>query len=197
MKTIFNGPVYKIIKLFYENRNQKLHLRQIARKVNLNESSVSRHLNKLLKENILKAKKEGNLKNFFVNIEKIPELFPIYDHEKINKLPLLRKNAVKKYIKKLGVKPLFIIVFGSTAKGTFKRDSDIDILEVVESKEDNEDEIAYVEAQTGIKIKTIQITKKQFFEELSKKKDRVIQSALNTGFPVFNEKYFYEVIYSE
>jgi len=197
MKTIFKPAPYKIIELFYNNKNQPLYLREISRKIKLNESSVSRHLTNLLNENILDAKKDGNLKKFTLNKSKISFIFSIYDVEKLERFPLLRKNAIKEYIKHLNKKPLFLIIFGSTAKETFRKDSDLDILEVYYEKVNNEESLKYVEAQTGIRMQKIQLTEKQFKKELKEKKDKVIQSALNTGFPVFNKEYYYEVIYNE
>jgi len=197
MKTIFKPGIWKILKLFYENRNSPLYLREIARKAKLNESSISRHLNKLVKEDILKTKKDGNLKKFYLKSSKIPEIFPLFDHEKLESLPILRKDAIKLYINKIEKKPLLVSVFGSTAKGTYKEDSDLDIL-IIGAVNDSEAEAKkYAEAQTGLKTQSFKLTEKQFKKEIKLKKDRVIQAALETGFPVFNEKYYYEVIYNE
>lgn len=196
MKTLLKPSIWKILKLFYENKNHPLHLRDIARKVKLNESTTSTHLNNLVKTDILKIEKDANLKKFYLSKIKIPEIFPLFDSERIESLPLLRKDAIKLYLNKLDKKPLFVIVFGSTAKGTFRDNSDIDILEVSRSKEKDETAEKYAETQTGIKLQIFKTTEENFKEELKIKKDNVIMSALNTGFPVFNAKYFYEVIYN-
>jgi predicted nucleotidyltransferase len=197
MKTIFKPSIWKILRLFYENKNTPMHLREISRKTNLNESTISTHLNNLLKDNILKAESEANLKKFYVNKVLIPEIFPLFDSEKLESLSILRRDAIKLYVKKLEKKPLLILVFGSTAKGTYKNDSDIDILEVSYKNNKEEKIKSYVEAQTGIKIQVFKMTEIMFNKELNSKKDKVIQTALETGFPVFNAKYFYEVIYNE
>ncbi len=197
MKTIFKPSIWKILRLFYENKNIPMHLREISRKTNLNESTISTHLNNLLKDRILKAESEANLKKFHVNKILIPEIFPLFDSEKLESLSILRRDAIKLYIKKLEKKPLLILVFGSTAKGTYKNDSDIDILEI-SYKNNKEEKIKnYVEAQTGIKIQVFKMTEAMFNKELNSKKDKLIQAALETGFPIFNAKYFYEVIYNE
>jgi len=197
MKTILKPAVYKILKLFYENRNKPLHLREIARKTNMNESSLSRHLNDLTKNNILITEPEANLKKFYISKSKISEIFPFFDSEKIESLPILRRDAIKLYLSHLENKPLLLIVFGSTSKGTFRKDSDLDFLEVTSAKKNTDKTKKYVESQTGIKIQLFQITEKQFKDELVLKKDKVVQSALETGFPVFNEKFFYEVMNHE
>ena len=111
-----------------------MHLREIARLSGMNESTASLHLNNLVKESIMKHVSEGNLKKFYVSKSSIPEIFPLFDQERLEKLPLLRKNAIKWYIKSLENKPVILIVFGSTAKGSFKEDSDLDLFAFVKKK---------------------------------------------------------------
>ena len=197
MKTIIKTGMWKILKLFYDNRNSPLHLREISRKAGRNESSIFRQLKILEKEGIVKSKSDGNMKKFFMNPSNIPDIFPIFDYEKFNSLPLIRKNAVKFYLSKLEKKPVFAVLFGSTAKGNYIKDSDIDILEVINCDNDNRNANKYAEAQTGIKLQIFRINEKQFRRNLLEKKDKVVLSAIETGFPIFNNKYFCEVIYNE
>ncbi len=197
MKTIIKPTLWKILNLFYNNRNSALHLREIARETKTNESAIFRHLNNLVKQRILKFTKEANLKKFSVTKEQIKNIFPLFDEEKLENLPLLRKDAIKIYLNKLEKKPLLVIVFGSTAKGTFRKDSDIDVLQINPIKDEDKDAKDYVDAQTGLKLQVLNLTEKQFKKELKMKEDYVIQSALKTGFPVFNAKYYYEVIENE
>ena len=194
MQTIIKPGIWKILKLFYKNRNKPVHLREIARLSGMNESTASFHLNNLVKDGIMKHESEGNLKKFYVSKSHLPEIFPLFDQEQLEKLPLLRKNAIKLYIKSLENKPVILVVFGSTAKGTFKDDSDLDLLGVFSVKKDAKAE-KLAEAQTGVHLQVFRLSEKDFLDELITKKDKVLQSALNSGFPVFNQKYFYEVVY--
>jgi len=197
MKTIIKPAIWKILKLFYDNHNSPLHLREIARETKMNESSISRHLNNLVKQRILKFSKEANLKKFSIVNKQTPLIFPIFDEERLETLPLLRKDAIKIYLKKLKKKPLLVIVFGSTAKETFRKDSDIDILKISSAKDKDEEAKDYVDAQTGLKLQVLDLTEEQFKKELKMKEDYVVQSALKTGFPIFNAKYYYEAIADE
>ena len=196
MKTILKSTVYKILKLFYNNQNTPTHLRLIARKTNMNESSISRQLNLLEKNKILKSLKDGNLKKFYVNYNKIPSIFPFFDQEKLNSLPLLRQDAIKEYIKVLKRKPVLLIVFGSTAKNNFTEESDIDILEVSNAKEDEKAK-KHVSAITAQNLQIFRINEGRFYKELKTKEENLIQIALKTGFPAFNKEYFYQLIYNE
>jgi predicted nucleotidyltransferase len=197
MKTIIKPAVWKILNLFYNNRNSALHLREIARETKMNESSISRHLNNLVAHGILKVSKEANLKKFTVTKEQVKNIFPLFDEEKLENLPLLRKDAIKIYLNKIEKRPLLVIIFGSTAKGTFRKDSDIDILQVSSTKNEVKETTNYVEAQTGIKLHVLIVTEEQFKKELKMKEDYVVQAALSTGFPVFNAPYYYETVGNE
>jgi len=195
MKTLFKDAYWNILHAFYNNKNSPLHLRELSRLIKLNESPLTRHLNKLVKDKVLIFLKEGNMKKFCINKIFIKNIFPAYDNAKFESMLLLRKNAVKSYIEKLQNRPVFIIVFGSTAKGTFREDSDLDIIAVFNDKVDTKKARSYAEAQTGITINEFQICYYEFIKELKLKEDNVIQAGIETGFPVYNNVEYYEVLY--
>src|SRR3989344_224933 len=165
MQTIIKPWIWKILKIFYSNRNKPVHLREIARLSGMNESTASLHLNNLVKDGILKHASEGNLKKFYVSKSHIPEIFPLFDQERLEKLPLLRKNAVKLYIKSLENTPVLLIIFGSTAKGTFKDESDLDLFEVF-SKKNGAEAKKLLRAQKGGGLKVLRMSEKDFLNEL-------------------------------
>jgi predicted nucleotidyltransferase len=197
MRTLIKDAYWNILHEFYKNKNKALHLREISRNINLDQSALTRHLNNLVKSKILKFELEGNLKKFSINKTYIKNIFPEYDDDKIESLPILRKNAIKFYLEELNEKPVFAILFGSTAKGTFKDESDLDIITVFNRKIDTNNARRYVEAQTGIKISEFQMTYKDFIKELKLKEDSVIQSGIETGILIYNAKTYYEMTYNE
>ena len=193
IRTIARTQYWSILKLFYTNHNTPLHLRDISRKINLRESATSRHLNALEKTNILKSQKEANLKKYNLKNQAIPEIFSLFDIERLEALPLLRINTIRFYINTLKEKPIFVILFGSTAKGHFRDDSDIDVISIFNKKTDTTEAIKYAEAQTGMKLSEFQLSYPQFIKELKLKQDNVIQAGIETGYPIYNQIYFYEV----
>ncbi len=198
MLNIIPSGYKKILKLFYENKNSSFYLREISKKTGLNENSTYRFLKKLEEEKILKSKKEGNLKLFFLNKnEKVYLINSFFDIERFEKLPSIRKKAINSYIEKLPKMPVFIILFGSTAKNTFKKNSDIDILIVTDKRIKTEKAEYYVDAKFGIKPNTFQISYKNFFKELKLKEDKIVQTAIKTGYPLINHLFYYKVIENE
>ena len=135
MLTVLRPGYGKIMQLFYRDKAVKLHLREIARQTELFEPSAYRFLNSLEKDRILKSEKDGNLKKYSVKQGiRAYFLFEAFDLERFEKLPSIRRNAIKTYWDSLPKKPVFAMLFGSTAKGTYKEDSDIDILLVTNNK---------------------------------------------------------------
>ena len=160
--------------------------------------SISRYLNELEKKKVLKSEKEGNLKQYsLLQNQQVYAVLTMFDVEKTQKLPLLRKNSINTYIKALPLPPIFAVVFGSTAKETYNEESDIDILIVTHAKIDTSKAEKEADAINAMKISTFQITFEEFKKELKLKEDKVIQSALETGYPVLNHIYYYEILQNE
>ncbi len=196
METILKTGYEKILELFYKEKNSQFHLRDIARKTELNENSATRFLNQLEKEDMLCFVRDGNLKKYQIKRNnRVYLVFSMFDLEKFNKLPNKRKNALSYFLKNLEEKPIMAILFGSTAKETFSDKSDIDLLLVVNRDIKTENSEDYAASQTGIKVSIIQIIYDKFLKELKMREDKLIQSAVSSGYPIFNHLHFYEVFY--
>ena len=132
MATLLKPGINKILHVFYRKKNEKIHLRELARETKMYGQGISRYLNELEKNKILKSEKIGNLKQYsLLKNQQVYAILAIFDVEKPQKLPILRKNAINTYINALPSSPIFAVVFGSTAKETYKDESDIDILIVM------------------------------------------------------------------
>jgi len=198
MITILKSGYWKIMEIFYKNKTIKLHLRELARKTKLHEPSTTKFLNNLEKEQILKSEKEGNLKKY--SIKKNKEtflLFTLFDIKRFNKLPETRKKAIEYFLNKLPEKPVYAVLFGSTAKENFTKNSDIDILLITNKKIPTKEAEKEADALTAIKISTFQTEYKDFIKELRLRNDKVVQSAINSGYPLINNIQYYEDLSDE
>ncbi len=107
----------------------KSHVRSIAKQLNRPHSSVLRKLNRLRDENAIDFKKEGKNKVFFIRktIQAKSYVFSAESYKmsttmkQYPELSVIMDSMLKVCREKL------IILFGSYAKGTAKKDSDIDI----------------------------------------------------------------------
>jgi predicted transcriptional regulator len=198
MEIILKSGFEKILALFYQDKSAKIHLRDIARKTKLNENSAFRFLKELEKSKLLLSRKDGNLKKYELQKnEKVYSVLTYFDVIKLNKLPNLRRKAILYFLDNLKDKPVIAFVFGSTAKNTYKEQSDVDILLIVNKKIDTKESEKYADAQTGIRISCFQITFHEFIDELKLKHDHVIQAAISTGYPVTNHIEYYRMINHE
>ncbi len=197
MLNIINKGYKKILKLFYDNR-KSFHLREIAKKTSLNENSAYRFLNVLEKENILKSNKKANLKLFSLNKNnKVYSLLSCFDIERYEKLPSIKKQAIGYFLEKLDKKPFIVILFGSTAKETYRKDSDIDLFLIVNEKINTRKAKNYTDSQTAQIINDFQISFNDFKKDLKMKSEKVLQSALETGYPILNHIEFYRCVEDE
>jgi len=108
---------------------RKIHIREIARIIKEPHSTVLRKINDLAKEGILDYEKEGKNKCYFIknnlNAKNYIYSAEIYKLSKlVGKHPEL--GIIFEDIKNIAKKGI-IILFGSYAKGDYKKESDFDI----------------------------------------------------------------------
>lgn len=191
---LFGKGKEKILACFYKNRHRALYFSEILRETKLTQNTTLKHLKNLQNNKLITStKKIGN--TFYQINPKNPQIyfiFSYFDYKRFDELPSERKRAILDFLNKLEVKPLIALVFGSTAKGTFGRESDIDILLVFNKKEAQDKRLrADIEAVTGVKIQTFVIDFNYFNEQMLKEEDKVIIHAVKTGFVITGFDLFY------
>ncbi len=113
-----------ILKLFFEEPNRNLQIREISRITNIPKTSVARYIQGLLKDNLIEKKKGAyvsNETNFFFKLRK-----------RLSFLEELYKSGLIEFLEE-NLYSGSIILFGSFAKGEYVKGSDIDIF--VQAKE--------------------------------------------------------------
>ena len=116
------------------------HLRGIAKQLKESHSTILRKLNKLVKENILDYKIEGKNKVFYIK-KNLQAKNYIFNAERYKLIKLLKKYPelniiINDILEK--TKEKLIVLFGSYAKFTAKKDSDIDIFVETRSRKTKE-----------------------------------------------------------
>ena len=104
---------------------------------------------------------------------------------KFQKLPFEKRKAIEDVI--VLSKPNLVILFGSTAKGNFTKQSDIDLL-LVYNKRPKID-IKEITERYGVKINQIILE----FKELDERNETV-KHILKTGYPLTGYLYFYKIL---
>ena len=122
-------------------------------------------------------------------------IFSYFDYKRLNELPITRKRAITEFLDKLKAKPLICVIFGSTAKGTYNKESDIDLLLIYNEKEVGDSKLKKdIEAVTSANIQDLIISYDSFKEQILKEEDSVIVHAIKTGFVMSGHYYFYKEV---
>ena len=121
----------RIIRLFFEGPNERLHLREVARRVGLSATGAMKILRALEKESLLEKERAAVTVVYRGN----------YDNEKfmalkraLNLYSLNSSGLISKLVDFFKI-PECIVIFGSYAKGEDTRESDIDIAVMTNMKE--------------------------------------------------------------
>ena len=135
MYKIRNNEI-EIISLFRKNYKTRFYLREISKLSKLPLRTCQNTLRKLELSKILKSKLEGKNKYFFLNLENIHTKHYLLQAEiHLTNFFLEKYSQFKIFLKSLNLTtPLFI--FGSFAKLTTNKNSDMDLI-VIANKEPN------------------------------------------------------------
>lgn len=110
-----------ILKEFFEEPNREFYIRELAKRLNTNHTKIRNHLNKLVKEDFLKIKKDKIYLFYKAKFtKKFLNLKLYYNLEKI------RKSKIVENLERYYDFPL-IILFGSYSQAIDDKESDIDI----------------------------------------------------------------------
>ncbi len=181
----------KVYQAFFDLKEPKLYYNQIKEQANLSHSSLQNTLKKLKKANILSEEKTKSNTFYKINNKKLFALkFSEIAIQKFNRLNVNVKVPLKNFLKNLPEEIYTIILFGSASRKEETKDSDIDLLIVSNKKIDLTRNKKDAEITSNYPISLFNATITQFKEN----KDHVIIQARNTGFPIYKEQNFYEVI---
>lgn len=132
-------------EIFILLRKDRGHQREIARLLNLNQTTVRRMLVQLEKENIIDYKKQGKNNVYFIQDSLDSKVYErMVEYYKLQKI--LKNKKIRKVVREINElmqenklsKDLVIVLFGSYAKFSEHKNSDIDIYINSVSKKDKQ-----------------------------------------------------------
>jgi len=145
-----NNYNIKIVETLLKSEN---HVRGLARALGTNQTTIARKVAGLCKENILDFKQEGRNKVFFIKKSLEAKQYA-YSAETQKLLELLKKYPnLRRIIELIKKNPRIdlAILFGSYAKGTATKESDIDIYADTKNRKLKE-EIESIDSKISVKI---------------------------------------------
>lgn len=169
----------KIIDLMGKNLEKNFTINEIARTLDETYSFVNRVVNKMIKNKIVSIEKIGkahlcslNLENDRTNalmhLNEVRKKEEFYNKNK--KIKLILEDFLEMLKLKFKENLIFVVVFGSYAKATATKESDIDILIVCKKKVEITKVIREIHAKYGKEILPILVS----LLELNKQKEKLI-----------------------
>jgi len=163
----------KLIKLLEEHQNG-LHLRELSRLLKTGLPNVIRYADIFEKEKVITRQKEANLiKLKLKESQKTIAYLKQINAERFLSLPQKIQLAISELVNELETKPLITIIFGSYAKGSYTKESDIDILLIfqrVENENEIENAANRISMRTNTRINPVYLDYKNFEKHFLDKK---------------------------
>ncbi|MFH1589904.1 MAG: nucleotidyltransferase domain-containing protein [archaeon] len=184
----------KIYQAFFELKENKLYYNQLKERTELSHSSLQNAINKLTNLNILKQEKTKSNTFYIILNKKLLSLkFSEIAIKQFNNLNIRIKNPLRNFLKNISQEVYTVVLFGSASRGEEQKDSDIDLLIVMNREIDLSNNKKDAEITSKYPISIFQATIEQFL----KNEDDMIIQARKTGFPIYKEQNFYEAIFDE
>ncbi len=162
-----NQTTLKILELYLNDYKKSLHLREISREIKIDVKAVQLQLQKLEKINVLSSIIRGRNKDYYLNLNNVTTKYYVTMAEVFATIIYLKKNfLIKKLVGEIENKihdPM--ILFGSFAKGTHTKESDMDVFMISETK-NKTDSIMESTDLVGREISLKSASRKQFLEGL-------------------------------
>ncbi len=169
-KVFINERILEIIELYLDDYGKKIHGREISRRLKANQRTTLQHINRLVKINVLNTNIVGKAKQYTINKENPIAKEYLKQAEIFKKMKLLaRKFIIHKLLKEIKPENTPMILFGSYAKETERKDSDIDLL-LIKDKHEKKimKKIKEFEKRQNKKIQVQRMTEKYFTDGMEK-----------------------------
>ncbi len=125
---IKNYTTYKILQLFFDFPSKRFQLREICRLVKLGMPSVTLHIKRLVKEDLIEKIEEGIYPSYIATNN---EIFKLYKRNDI--IIRIHESGLTEFLEG-EFTPDAIILFGSASRGEDIENSDIDLLIISKKK---------------------------------------------------------------
>lgn len=181
-----------IIKILLENKTKDLNTSQIAIMAKMDYKTVHNIIQRLKEKDIIKLSPFG--KSYKVEIANFHPI--IFEAEYEKRKELLRNkniNLLVDYFKSLQTKLYVMLIFGSYAKKTQTKDSDIDIMFIAQD-EKFESKVMNIARTIPLKLHINVFTESEFIAMKNSKQLTSGQEAINNNVILYGIENYYELI---
>lgn len=185
-----------IIKYLIEHKEKELSILGISKALRIDYKNVYMIIKRLEKESLIKLETFGNSKRVKLINEINPKIFEAEYNRRKNLLKDRNMLIMLNDIEKISSKYYVLLLFGSYAKKTQTKNSDIDLMFIVpEGKEDTfEKEINIITSTLPLPIHFLIFSEKQFKEMINSNEHNVGKEALRDNIILYGIEMYYELI---
>lgn len=183
----------KILKFLIENKKSPHSIREISQKLKADYKNTSQALGDLNPE-IYSKKKQGNTCLIEFNPSNNIETLSVEEkrtEELLSKNPKLK--VVRKYIEELNYPFLIVLIFGSYAKKTETKNSDIDICIILDDK-DKSSELYEKLNLLSLNLEIQEFTSKEFVSMIEKRKNNLGNEIVKNNIILYGKENYYNLI---
>ncbi|MBN2368394.1 nucleotidyltransferase domain-containing protein [Candidatus Woesearchaeota archaeon] len=183
----------KIIRMFLEEKGS-FTIREISKKIKADYRITYIAAKRLISKNIITAKEVGKSSLCSLNIAYFGR--EIYDVEAERKEEILKNKDLlqmyKELMKKLETSFFILLIFGSYAKKTQTKHSDIDLI-IISNKKEMERLIHNILSLLPLKTHALVFTEDEFTRMLDSKQPNVIKEAVQNNIILYGIESFYRL----
>lgn len=184
------NEAHNVLKLLIEHQDEELSIRQISKLRKINYKSAYNAVKLLEQEGIITLKVLGNNSKCSFNRKFNERVFAV-EYERRQELLLKNANfkVMYKDLKKIN-QDFILILFGSYAKGTQHKNSDIDLMLISEDEKLVEQELNLL----PLNIHLIPLTKKEFNIMYIRKSFSVVSEAIKKNIVLIGIEDYYRLV---
>ena len=186
-----------IIRYLIENKNEELNILKISKELKMNYKNIYSIIKRLEKELLVKLESFGQSSR----VKLISQVHPlIFEAEYSRRKELLKNKNLRVMLNDfkntLKSKYYILLIFGSYAKKTQTKNSDIDLMFIVPDGNEElfEKNIHQTARSLPLPIHTLVFSEKQFLEMANSRESNVGQEALKNNIILYNAETYYEMI---
>ena len=186
-----------IIRFLIERKDEELNILKLSKELRMDYKNVYSIVKRLEKESLVKLESFGQSNR----VKLISQVHPIIFEAEYNRRKELLKDKnlvvmLNDFKNALKSKCYILLIFGSYAKKTQTKNSDIDLMFIVpDGKEEQfEKEVHRIAILLPLQIHYLVFSEKQFLDMVNAKESNVVQEALKNNIILYNIEAFYEMI---
>lgn len=185
----------KILKHLIENKDARTSIKQISERLNTDYKNTFKSINSM--QDIISKEKVGNINLIKIKLTPNPETHSL-EHKRTKEF--LEKNRALRLIKEdaqsLDYPFLIVLIFGSIAKGTSNKKSDIDLCIISDNKDKTHELISKLKL-LSLNLEIHDFTIQEFDSMLKTRKNNLAHEIIKNNIIIYGIENYYNLVSEE